>query len=542
MQSVSQAWEDIYSNPSHKTEYKLTVNGVEYGLDSLVSLQSSCDVFQGSAPIIGQCIASQMKASLYLPSTSIPRRAECKVYVRLTLGSSVSEWIEQGTYYIDKRRYNKTTGVLTLETFDSMMKTDKLMYTTTGQQEFWPKIDIEVVQTIAEDFLGVELDSNTETYIDQEYEVQYPGFGDGGFTVRQVLGYVGAMYGGNWIIDDTNHLKLLPLATFPSSAGSVDHVISDDFAEDYEELIPFQTISRVTIDVGTDEQTGDPVYYTSGDDTEAEFEFECPWGTQDMADHLLSELSTFVYYPYILTNALINPAFELWDGLLTSGVYSGITCYTRYFDPDLFTADISATGEDEIDSEYPYISRSDLVNKQSTANTTAKLIVTNNAINVEVTEARAAEAHLQGSINGINDSLDGKQDVIDSLDNIPDVVKQEISNQIDISASGLEARITEVQGNLDNYIKKIEGYIFMGLKDDTVMVELGQTTNDTVTRFAQFTPSGIYFFQGGGSDPVYWMAENKLFINESVIKQKLKLGGYELDLSNGIIMKWVGDN
>ena len=82
----------------------------------------------------------------------------------------------------------------------------------------------------------------------------------------------------------------------------------------------------------------------------------------------------------------------------------------------------------------------------------------------------------------------------------------------------------------------------MGLKDDTVMVELGQTTNDAFTRFAQFTPSGIYFFQGGGDDPVYWMAENKLFINESVIKQKLKLGGYQLDLTNGIIMKWVGDN
>lgn len=392
-------WRELISDPNHTVECRIKIDDIYYYSDSIISMKSDCDIFSGSAPVVGQCISTKLTASLYLPIHSIPRRAKCVVETRLTNGSLTSAWLKQGEFYIDKRRHSRN-GVLDLECFDAMMKADKLMFVGDGEQEYWPKTDIDVVNIIADEFLDVPLDSHTESIISEEYDIQFPGYGDGGYTARQVLGYIGAMYGGNWIIDDYGHLKLLKLSDFPHSYHETkEHQILDS-AEEYDELIPFQSISRVTINIGVDDETGDPIYYTSGDDTESEFIFECPWGTQDIADALASELSAFVYSPYELTNAIIDPAFELWDGVYTNNTHTGITAYTRYFE-NPFTADVSATGEDEIDSEYPYVSREELENRQTNARQRASLILTNETITSEITRTDGALSLLQQDINGI---------------------------------------------------------------------------------------------------------------------------------------------
>lgn len=403
-------------------EYKVLINNVPYTMDSLVSLNSSCDVFDSGQPTVGGCRSAQMKVSIFLSDTTtplnelVPKKSECKVLYR-NADDDESEWIPKGTFYINKRSLNKS-GLLSLETLDAMDKANPLMYTTEGQVDQWPKTDIEVVDYIC-DVLGVDLDEDTEDILVNEYEVQYPGFGDGGFTIRQVLGYIGAMYGGNWIISGTNKLKLLRLCDFPCTAAQVTHDIGDDFAEDFNELLQYPTITRVTIDVGTDEETGDPIYYTSGTNDGAELEFECPWGTQAMADTLLDELDGFVYRPYELTNVVIDPSFELWDGIECSGIYTGITSYTRYFDP-LFTADISATGEQEMDDEYPYVTQDELKQKQTNAKTTASLIVQSNRILAEVRRATEQEEVTESNVTdvraAINAEIEERLAAVNALD------------------------------------------------------------------------------------------------------------------------------
>lgn len=75
-------------------------------------------------------------------------------------------------------------------------------------------------------------------------------------------------------------------------------------------------------------------------------------------------------------------------------------------------------------------------------------------------------------------------------------------------------------------------------------VEVGQSTEqDSVTvfnKFARFTAGGIYFYLPGISDPVAWMSGTTLHIKNAEISSSLKLGGYMLDLSDGIAFKWVG--
>lgn len=520
MQSVSQLWTDILSDSKHKTDYKIVINGVEYGQDSLIELESECDIFSGSAPVVGQCISARMKASLYLPINSIPRQSECKLYTRLTLGSLASEWIEQGTFFIDKRLHDRA-GKLTLQTFDAMRKGDKRMYISDGEQEEWPKTDIDVVEIIAEDFLGVNIHPSVYDIVTNAYEVQYPGYGDGGYTAREVLGFIGAMYAGNWIIDDNNYLKLLTLdrfaqrksgtgvefdlnpqtgilhvvypenydgptfsldatnghifvsypedydgpefvllddGTIVAVAYSPDFEISDDLAENFESLIPFQKISRVTINVGTDETTGDPIYYTSGDDTEAEFTIECPWGTQAMCDAILTQLSSWIYLPYNLTNVVFDPCFELWDCIHVQedDLFTGITAYRRYFHPELYSADISATGEDEIDSEYPYESAQQREIKRTTATTRARLIVNSNMIAAEVIRATNAESGLSDDID------DAKVELNENMSDMAAVINQTIVEErtaLEIQAGQIEASVTQVMQDLEGYQTEVSRYM-----------------------------------------------------------------------------------
>lgn len=50
----------------------------------------------------------------------------------------------------------------------------------------------------------------------------------------------------------------------------------------------------------------------------------CPWGTQEMANKILSSVRGFQYQPYTASGAHINPAVELGDAFSGGSVYGGI--------------------------------------------------------------------------------------------------------------------------------------------------------------------------------------------------------------------------
>ncbi len=57
--------------------------------------------------------------------------------------------------------------------------------------------------------------------LDKGYIIQLPAVSDDGsesMTLREVLGYVGAMYGGNWIVNDEGKLQLVPLVPAPETS------------------------------------------------------------------------------------------------------------------------------------------------------------------------------------------------------------------------------------------------------------------------------------------------------------------------------------
>ena len=112
----------------------------------------------------------------------------------------------------------------------------------------------------------------------------------------------------------------------------------------------FEPISKIILLVDNEN------YFEAGNDTGRTLEITCPYGTQAMANNLLSSLGGYAYQPATATDALIDPAAELGDAVTVGGIYTVLAQMDTMFD-SLMTADIGAPGQEEIESEYPYVSQ-----------------------------------------------------------------------------------------------------------------------------------------------------------------------------------------
>ena len=214
MQSVSLLYRQLLAANAPK-EVQAIIAGTVYGQDKIVSANSKAALMDKAATI-GNCVAKELTLVLRNPG-EIPRMAQIQMRFRLNNGTQQSEWIPKGTFFIDTR--DEGNGVLSIDAFDPMLKCDQ-SFTTSGEQGTWPRTDITVVNQICSR-IGVTLDARTAAIITERYTIQYPGFGEGAYTMRELLGFIGSMYAGNWIITDENKLRLLVLGDMPDDSTSL---------------------------------------------------------------------------------------------------------------------------------------------------------------------------------------------------------------------------------------------------------------------------------------------------------------------------------
>lgn len=209
MQATSELYREILSNPNHYKEIKLDIAGVEYGQDSIVSVQTSGGLF--TVPGIGNCAARQIYLEI-LPTNNIPRQAPIRVFVRLVLGEQASEWLPKGAFFISTRAKDKRTGSLTITGYDAMLKAEAVWLTSDYDAENWPMPQQEAVEDIAYR-IGVEVDQRT--VLTTSFPVDYPVDENGDLTMREVLGYIAVSNAGNWIITDEGKLLLVKYGDIP---------------------------------------------------------------------------------------------------------------------------------------------------------------------------------------------------------------------------------------------------------------------------------------------------------------------------------------
>ena len=160
---------------------------------------------------------------------------------------------------------------------------------------------------------------------------------------------------------------------------------------DYDEKAP--KISRVNLAVDSDH------IYTSGDDTGRTLEVSCPWGSQAMADSILAKVSGIEYQPYEASDALLDPATEIGDGITLGGVYSVLAQSYVSLDKQC-AANISAPYTDEIDDEYPYKTPEQRKTERQLAQT--RSLITKNA-----EEIKLEVQGLDGKYTKLSQTVDG---------------------------------------------------------------------------------------------------------------------------------------
>lgn len=181
-----------------------------YDESLLVAMEADFQVFSDESPTVGNCISSEIGIEMIKPVGEIPTRARLVPYVRLTDGIRYSEWIQKGVFYIDtreKKEDGSNIEKIVIHGYDDMLKAEQDYPASTLQ---WPARDVDVVREIAA-FIGVTVDPRTIPIIRRGYLIQYPT----GYSCRDVLGYIAAMYAGCFVMSDLGELRLVTINSIP---------------------------------------------------------------------------------------------------------------------------------------------------------------------------------------------------------------------------------------------------------------------------------------------------------------------------------------
>lgn len=221
---VSQKWNDIITGDlPYWFNTRVIVNGVEYAQSQIMSLRTDLRTFAEEQPTVGACLSAELNLTMLKPSAAIPRMALIRPQVQVTNGTeTATDWVPQGYFYIDTREESKNDdglNVISFHAYDAMLKSEQMFPSTESE---WPLTDIEVVKLIAY-YMGLQSDTTGTDGIDQRtidlmahaYEIFLPA----GYTMRETLGNIGAMYAGNWIMSMEGKLLLIPINGIPAETS-----------------------------------------------------------------------------------------------------------------------------------------------------------------------------------------------------------------------------------------------------------------------------------------------------------------------------------
>lgn len=215
MQSTSARYQELLAS-SHRMQAQLYIDNVVYGEGKIMegSLQTKNSLFQGDIPTVGGAVGGEIYVSLLgVSSAEVAKKAELRPQVRLVGDSGEpSEWVAQGVYNVDKRSYNKQTGVLTLHGYDKMLATEQ-WYTGAADAS----TDITIVNRICTQ-VGITLDSETATFFSTQgksYVIAAPT----DYTCRELLQTIAGCYGGNWMMTAVGKLRLVLLDSIPAETN-----------------------------------------------------------------------------------------------------------------------------------------------------------------------------------------------------------------------------------------------------------------------------------------------------------------------------------
>lgn len=243
----------------------------------------------------------------------------------------------------------------------------------------------------------------------------------------------------------------------------------------------FDAISKVVLLVDGEN------YYEAGDDTGRTLELTCPYGTQGMANNILASVSGYQYQPVTATNALADPAVELGDSMTVGGAYSIVAQRDIDFGLLLPMA-LAAPGQEEIESEYPYVSQQQSDINRQIAQTRSEISKTSEEIGLRVDGLENQYAQLKVTIDGVTIEGPGGTTLIDGgkID----------ADELEVNAANIKGQLTASQINTDGLTvnaANITGSLTIGQLPDSVAEksDIPTNTSDLYNDSGYQTRSGV---------------------------------------------------
>ena len=569
MRQRSETWMRLAARGRFRMESIAIIDGVEYTAISAPQINRALIADNLS---VGNCISATLKMSV-LTDNAIGKSAEVVIKARITDDVEYSEWMEFGTFYIDTRSSN--SGLLTIQCYDTMLKASQQYVDDTIADNLlgWPKSMQDCVDEIAER-IGVELDPRTVIKTADPYQVPYPNK----LTMMQVLGYIGACHGGNWIITPENKLRLVPLLSPPAETFDIiDHDYNQVYTGDGHKLVwkhtdtgetvehkaggglinvpvvvgkiatsrPF-TVSRVIITRDSD------LGYSHGDDTGYTLMIESnPYACQAICDDLYAELNGLEYEPYSITSACYDPATELGDWVLVGDqVRSVLYSENATLNVD-FRVNASAPGKDEVGSEYPYLTSIEQLKKENEQlkkyTETEKDVIyskieqTHTDILFQVAGTYATKDSVSSSIKLTEDSIAAEVTRATKAEtdeaNRATKAEEQLASRITLADNAITAEVTRATKAESDETKRAtdaEEQLASRIKltEDSITAEVQQRTSDVASLNSQLSVQAgqisAKVSQTGGSASTFgWALDStswKIYAGSSTVLQVTKDG------------------
>ena len=209
--------------------------------------------------------------------------------------------------------------------------------------------------------------------------------------------------------------------------------------------------------------------YIAGNDTGRTVEVTCPYGTQEMANNILSALSSYTYTPAMAQDAILDPAAEIGDGLTMGGVYTVLAQSTLTFD-GLMTSDAGAPGQAEQESEYKYQSPVIADINWQLAQTRSLISKTSEEILLQV------ENELEGLSSSFSVQLGQIQSQVTGLDGQMSSITQTVSS-ITSQVNGLDGQVSTIEQKVDNITLSVSN----GSTSSSISLSVGGVTVSSQT-------------------------------------------------------------
>ena len=352
MRTMSETWNTLFASNNASLETVAVINGVEY---TEISNPIINRALMQDGLSIGNAVSASCQFSVKSTSAVIPRSAEVIIKSRLTDGTSTSEWLADGTFYISSRNIDPVTGILTLECYDALLKanadmpellpwTDQNGDVITNDQGDWlyisaayPRSMISLLNDILL-VMDIELDPRTTLNSGVAYVINSV---EPGTSIHDVLCQIAQANGGNWIMTPENKLRLVPLVSASDASNAAQDVVSIDIVTGSIGVSTNGTITGVRYNNGL-----------VGTETGIVLRTDV---SELIAQDLYTRYNGCTYQSYSLTGAMYDPAAELGDYVNRLDNIHSMLCVEKAVFGIAYNADIAAPEPGELADEYPYI-------------------------------------------------------------------------------------------------------------------------------------------------------------------------------------------